>query len=212
MKRKISITLLIIALVTLTSIYLCDRKIKNTAEGKLFGNTTAVPYNKVALLLGTSKFLGSGTENLYYNYRIDAACELIKNGKAKYLVISGDNGTVAYNEPMRMREDLIKRGIDSSVIFLDYAGFRTFDSVVRLRDIFGQTSVTIISQPFHNERAIYIAQREGINAVGYNAKDVSGSNGLKVQIREKLARVKVFIDYLMGTKPKFGGDRINIPS
>ena len=103
-------------------------------------------------------------------------------------------------------------GIDSTVIYLDYAGFRTFDSIVRLKKIFGQQRVTIISQLFHNQRAIYIAQKEGIEAIGFNAKDVSGDAGLKVQLREKLARVKVFVDMITGKKPKFLGEKISIPS
>lgn len=110
-----------------------------------------------------------------------------------------------------MRNDLIAAGIDSTIIFRDYAGFRTFDSMIRAREIFGQTSLTIISQPFHNQRAIYIASRESINAIGFNAKDVGGSNGIKVQTREKLARVKVFVDYIFGVKPKFLGPKVEIP-
>lgn len=91
-------------------------------------------------------------------------------------------------------------------------GFRTFDSIVRLKEIFGQESVTIISQPFHNERAIYIASKEGIAAIGFNAKDVNARYGFKTQLREKLARVKVFADYLFSVKPKYLGDKIIIPA
>jgi SanA protein len=101
--------------------------------------------------------------------------------------------------------------VDASRIYLDYAGFRTFDSIVRLREIFGQDSVTIISQPFHNERAIFLASREGIYAVGFNARDVNREQGMRVQTREKLARVKVFVDYLIGEEPKFLGKKVVIP-
>jgi SanA protein len=110
-----------------------------------------------------------------------------------------------------MRSDLIAAGIDSAVIYLDYAGFRTFDSIKRLKDIFGQDSATIISQQFHNERAIYIAGREDIYAIGCNAPDVGAQSGFKVQLREKFARVKVFADYWFGTTPKFSGSKIVIP-
>ncbi len=110
-----------------------------------------------------------------------------------------------------MRKDLIKAGVDSSVIYMDYAGLRTFDSMVRLKEIFGQDSVTVISQPFHNERAIYIASREGIYAIGYNAKDLDNMEGFKIQLREKFARVKVFLDFWFGKEPKFLGKKITIP-
>ena len=101
-------------------------------------------------------------------------------------------------------------GIPAHVIFLDYAGFRTLDSMVRAKFIFGLDKVTVISQKFHNERAIYIAQRKGLEAIGFNAQDIPTSQGLKVQMREYLARVKVFIDVLLNTQPKFYGAAIEI--
>ncbi len=110
-----------------------------------------------------------------------------------------------------MRSDLISAGIDSNIIFLDYAGFRTFDSVIRAKEVFGQNAFTIISQPFHNQRAVFIASGEDVAAIGFNARDVSRSFGFKVQAREKLARVKVFIDYLLGKGPKFLGPGVHIP-
>jgi SanA protein len=154
--------------------------------------------------------LGNGADNPFYVYRIQAAALLIKAGKIKYIIVSGDNSRVGYNEPLQMKEDLVQLGVDPSIIFLDYAGFRTFDSMVRLREVFGQDSVTVISQPFHNERAIYIASKRGIVAVGFNARNVRGGF-LDASIREKFARVKVFVDQLVGEKPKFLGPKVSIP-
>ena len=211
-KRGIVIALLVLFLVAAGSIIICDRVITKSSSGKLFDDATLIPYNKVAILLGTSKFLSGGRENPYYRYRIQAAWQLLTAGKAKYLVISGDNSRDNYNEPAMMRRDLMTMGIDSSIIYLDYAGFRTFDSMVRLKEIFGQENVTVISQPFHNQRAIYIANREGIAAIGFNAMDVSRSAGWRVQAREKLARVKVFLDYILGRHAKYLGSKIRIPN
>jgi len=187
-----------------------DWEIRNATKGKLFSNVDDVPFNKVGLLLGTSKYASKGVHNLYYDYRIDAAVALFNAGKIQFIVVSGDNRHADYNEPVTMRNDLVAAGVDSSKIFLDYAGFRTYDSVVRLREIFDQHSTTIISQKFHNERAVYLAGKEGINAVGFNAKDVSKNYGFKTNLREKFARAKVFIDDVIGTKPKFLGDKIEI--
>lgn len=215
MKRKMKIFLysLLVALpVCMVTIFLCNHIISHAAKGKLFTNVAAIPYNKTGLLLGTSKHLGNGLDNPYYTYRIRAAAGLLKAGKIKYLVISGDNSHTSYNEPEDMRRDLMAAGIDSSVLFLDYAGFRTFDSIVRLKKIFGQDSVTIISQAFHNERALYMAGKEGITAIAFNAADVSASRGIAVQLREKLARVKVFIDYWFGKRPKFLGEKVLLPA
>lgn len=197
--------------VLLFTIFICDRIIDRAAADKLYNSTATVPYNKVGLLLGTRKYLKNGSLNPYYQYRIEAATALLKSGKIKYIVVSGDNGTNYYDETTYMKNDLIVAGIDSSVIYPDYAGFRTFDSVVRLKKIFGQDSVTIISQGWHNERAIYLAGREGIVAIGFNAKDVDNARGFTMQVREKLARVKVFADIVFGKQPKFLGEKISIP-
>jgi len=212
-KKKIIIySLLALIPFCLITIFVCNSIINNTAKGKLYTDVAAIPYNKVGLLLGTSKHLGNGDANYYYTFRIQAAVNLLKAGKIKYLVISGDNGHKEYNEPEDMRADLMAAGIDSSLIFLDYAGFRTFDSIVRLKKIFGQDSVTIISQQFHNERALYMANKEGITAVAFNAAGIRGPMGLRVQLREKLARVKVFVDYWFGKKPHFLGEKVIIPA
>ncbi|GAB4094062.1 ElyC/SanA/YdcF family protein [Flaviaesturariibacter terrae] len=191
---------------------MCNSAVDKAAAGHLYSDVAAIPYRKVGLLLGTSKQLAGGWENLYYKYRIQAATALVKAGKVKYLIISGDNGRKDYNEPEMMRSDLIAAGVDSSRIFLDYAGFRTFDSMVRLREIFSQDSVTVISQPFHNERALFIASKEGISAIGFNARDVSARTGFRVQVRERLARVKLFLDYLLGKQPKYLGPKVDLPS
>lgn len=209
--KKLIIFLSAFILLIALLVYYCNYRIENSSENKIYSEVNDIPFNRVGLLLGTGKFLSNKKLNPYYVYRIDGASQLIKAGKIKYLIISGDNSRLDYDEPNMMRADLIKAGIDSTIIFLDFAGFRTFDSIVRSREIFSQDSLTIISQPFHNQRAIYIANRENIVAIGFNAKDVSNSAGARVQIREKFARVKVFLDYLFGKSPKFLGPKVEIP-
>jgi len=211
-KKIIYRSVLFIAVGLLSMIFFCNKAIKDSAKGKVYSDVKTIPFNRVGLLLGTSKFGQGGHNNPFYNNRIEAAVQLIKEDKIKYLIISGDNGRKDYNEPEAMRTDLINAGIDSTIIYLDYAGFRTFDSVVRLKEIFGQDSVTIISQQFHNERAIYTASKEGIAAIGFNAKDVSNVQGFRTLLREKLARVKVILDFWFGKKPKYLGSKIIIPA
>ncbi|RYU96741.1 vancomycin high temperature exclusion protein [Emticicia agri] len=209
-KKLIILSLILLLILSVSAIFVCDALIKKHATGKLYSTVNDVPYRKVGLLLGTGKYTKRpGSFNPYYVNRIKAATELLKAGKIKYLIISGDNGRQEYNEPEMMREDLMKASIDSTRLYLDYAGFRTFDSMVRLKEVFGQDSVTVISQLFHNERALYIASKEGIAAYGFNAKDRPGGEGF--YLREKLARVKVFVDYLISTKPKFLGKKIELP-
>jgi SanA protein len=94
---------------------------------------------------------------------------------------------------------------------LDYAGFRTLDSVVRCREVFSEDSITIISQEFHNQRALFIANKSGVNAIAFNAQEVSKNYSLKTCIREYFARVKCVLDiYILHTDPKFLGEKIKI--
>jgi SanA protein len=211
-RRIVGVTLLTVTAVILLLTWWCNYAVAHAAKNSLYTSAGDIPYNKVGLLLGTSRLDRHGYNNFFYTYRIQAALELIQQKKIKYLIISGDNSRKEYNEPEMMKADLVKAGVDSSIIYLDYAGFRTFDSIKRAKAIFGQDSLTIISQQFHNERAIYLASKEGMTAIGYNAKDVGVSHGLKTHLREKLARAKVFADYLFGAKPKFLGEKIVIPS
>ncbi len=171
----------------------------------IYNDVNTVPKNKVGLVLGTGKYAASGNINLFYKYRVDAAVKLYKAGKIDYILVSGDNSRIDYDEPSDFKSDLIARGIPEHKIYLDYAGFRTLDSVVRAKEIFGQTSITFISQKFHNQRAIYIAKHFGIEAVGFNAKDV-----YKSHFREYLARSKASLDLAFNVQPKFLGEKITI--
>lgn len=210
MKRKLLKVLGLLFVIPLITIFLCNGIIDSAASGKTFSNVTDIPKNKVGLVLGTSKKLTSGHPNPYYNYRINATVELFKAKKIDFVLVSGDNGSRYYNEPTTFKKDLVQAGIPADKIFLDYAGFRTLDSMVRAKAVFGLEEVTVISQKFHNERALYLAERKGLKAIGYNAKDVLGQNGLKVHVREYFARVKVFLDLLVNTQPRFFGDKIDI--
>lgn len=192
-------------------IMLLNFVVSSSTKNKLYTDVNNIPKNKVGLVLGTIKYLENNRINLYYLYRIDAAEKLFKYGKVDYLIVSGDNSRYGYNEPKDMKEDLVKRGIPSQFIYEDFAGLRTFDSIVRAKEIFDQSSITIISQKFHNERALFISKKYNIDAIGFNAKDVRKVKAIKVILREYLARVKLFLDlYVLNTKPKFLGDKIKI--
>ncbi len=187
-----------------------DMWVKYSVKKQLTHNIQQISHHKVGLLLGTSKYVSKGHINLFYKYRIQAAVQLYKAGKIDYVLVSGDNRQKNYNEPETMKDDLISSGIPANKVFLDYAGFRTLDSVVRCKAIFGETDVVVISQKFHNERAIFIANRKGLNAVGFNAKDPPKKLTVKVMLREKLARVKMLLDLLTNKQPHFYGKKIEI--
>ncbi len=196
--------------IPLVVIFLCNFIIESSAKRKTFSSIVNIPKNRVGLVLGTSKRITTGQANPYYSNRIQATVQLFEANKIDFVLVSGDNGSIYYNEPTTIQKDLIANGIPKDRIFLDYAGFRTLDSMVRANVVFGLDSVTVISQKFHNERAIYLAKQKGLHAIGFNAKDIKGQQGYKVQFREYFARVKVFIDLVLNTEPKFYGNKIEI--
>lgn len=208
--KKILITGLIFFGLSVLFVYWANFTIDSEAEDNVTSDIGNLPNEKVGLLLGTSKTLDSGSPNPYFTYRIKAAAELYHSGRIQNIIASGDNSRKNYNEPEDMKNELIKLGVPADKIYEDFAGFRTLDSVIRAKEIFGQESFIVISQRFHNERAVYLAHRNGIQAYGYNAKDVDKEAGFKTNAREKLARVKVFWDFLFDVDPKFGGDKIEI--
>jgi SanA protein len=178
---------------------------------KLFSDIEKVPVNDVGLLLGTSKFNRNGQANQFFANRIQAAADLYFAGKIKHIIVSGDNREHNYNEPRDMRRALVKKGIPESAITLDFAGFRTLDSVVRAKKVFARNKVTVISQRFHNQRAVFIGLYNKMEAVGFNAADPPDASYYPTFTREVFARFKAVIDlYVLKQKPKFLGKQENI--
>jgi len=210
MRRKLVRIGFVIFLIPLSALLISNHLINSFAEGKTYTNTSQIPKNEVGLILGTSKKIKGGQSNPYYTNRILATVSLYNSNKIDFVLVSGDNGSIYYNEPMTMKNDLIAQGIPAEHIFLDYAGFRTLDSMVRAKEVFGLTTVTVISQKFHNERAIYIAEKKGLKAIGFNAADIALESGFRVQLREYFARVKVFLDLALKVQPRFYGDKETI--
>lgn len=170
-----------------------------------------IPEREIGLLLGTSPTASSGRVNLFYTTRIEATKMLYERGKIHHILVSGDNGTMSYNEPELMKKSLIRAGIPESAITLDYAGFRTLDSVIRAKEVFSLTGgMTIISQPFHVERALFIAEGHRIDAIGYGAANVSILIAPRVYIREIFARWLALFDVWVGTEPIVLGEKVDL--
>jgi len=208
--KKIKIVAGLALLLLVLLIAVPDWVIRKQTKDKLFTDVGQIPFNKVGLLLGTSKYISKGKINLYYQYRIDAAVELYNHHKIDFILISGDNGQKEYNEPKTIKDDLVKAGIPADKIFSDFAGFRTWDSIIRAKKVFNESSLTVISQQFHNERAVFIGMKNHMNVIGFAAKDVPESYGLKTNIREKLARINLMLDLVIHKQPKYLGTPIPI--
>jgi len=170
------------------------------------GSAADLPSTQVALVLGCSRQLGDGRRNLFFDRRIAAAAELFRTGKVQYLLVSGDNSQVGYDEPTDMLGALVAAGVPAARIVRDYAGFRTLDSVVRAKQVFGLREMIIVSQHFHNERAVYLARAHGIRAWGYDARAVGAAEGLRVRLREIVSRLAAVLDVkLLHSTPRFAG-------
>jgi SanA protein len=183
----------------------------NSTSTRVFTDVGRVPANDVALVLGTSARTTGGYTNLHFKHRIEMAAAAYQQGKVKHLLLSGDNHIQGYDEPSDMQAALLQRGVPITAMTLDYAGFRTLDSVARAKAVFGQTRLTIISDDFHVQRALFLCRTHGIDAVALSAAPVPEIFARKSRWREYLARVKAVLDvFVLGTEPKFYGPPVKI--
>jgi SanA protein len=204
MKKRIKIScwlLTVSAIACLALMLICNHIVVNNAEGKVFSDIDSIKYNKVGLLLGTTpQARFDRITNYFFIYRIDAAEQLYKAGKIEKILISGDDDSLdGINETECMRDSLLARGVPANAIILDGKGYRTISSIINANKVYGLKSFTIISQKFHNERAIYQAEHLGLdveNIQAYNAEDPKSRRAYLTTIREYFARVKMFMDLI----------------
>lgn len=200
-----------VAVVVAFTVY-ANVRVGNAARGRIYTSVDSIPHNKVALLLGTNPLNRLGRPNTYFTNRINTAAALYHAGKVDFIIASGDNHTRQYDEPTAMRDSLVAHGVPADRVILDFAGFRTLDSVVRAREVFGCDSLTIISQADHNARALYLAEAAGIEAVAISAPLNAGRLvRARLAMREWLARDKMMLDIWFGKHPHFLGEKIEIP-
>jgi len=208
----LSLKLLFVGLIPFLALLLVSQwLVLRVGKGRLYTNVDDVPSRDVGLLLGTSQKLGNGDDNWFFKHRIAAAVQLYKAGKVHSLLVSGDNRTRSYDEPAMMTKALMEAGVPQSALTVDDAGFRTLDSVVRAQKVFGLQRFTIISQRFHTQRALLIADTYGADTIGFCANDVAFHDSMRTYFREALARIKVVLDlYVLHTGPKFLGPPLKV--
>ena len=177
----------------------CQMAVRNAAKSRKYDDVGGTPHRKVALLLGTSPVGRSGLPNQFFLRRIEATARLYEAGRFDRLIISGADRPEEFNEPEEMRSALVACGVPDSIMTLDGEGFRTINSILRAKDVYGADSLMIISQEFHNERALFLAKCEGIDAVAFNAENTSSRRWrFLMSVRESLARVKAVFEVLFG--------------
>lgn len=180
------------------------------AAGRTFNDVADVPKHEYGLILATSPITPGGTRNLYFDMRIKSAVELYDAGKVARLIVSGGDYTQDVNnhygcdEPRMISDSLVSRGVPVDCITLDYEGTRTLNSIAKAKQVYALDSVVLVSQKYHNERAIWQADHYGLKVVGYNASHSPiFANQVRNISREFLARVKLMIDMTFGVEPKF---------
>lgn len=186
-----------------------ERRLDRAAEAKSFTDVGKVPAVDVALVLGTAPIGPEGGPNRYFVYRLDAAAALYKAGKVKYFIVSGTREG-PYDEPTAMRAGLIERGVPAEAIYRDFGGNRTFDSIVRARRVYGQTRLVIVSQRFHLSRALFLAAHEGIEAWGFEARDVDQPYSIFTELRRYPSAMRAYWDVWNGMKAQEVGKPISI--
>jgi SanA protein len=203
--------LLAIVVLLVLIIGACNVWIVKSTEESVYSDLRLLPNHRIALVLGTSHRSVGGGPNPFFQNRMEMAATLYSMGKIDHFILSGDNSSRYYNEPLEMKKALISKGVPDSVITLDYAGLRTLDSVVRSKKIFGQNKITIITQPFHSYRALFISRYYDMDAVAMVADDPRLDQTFKVRLREYLARTKAVLDlYVFKTDPRFLGEKEEI--
>ena len=208
MKRRIIVCISLIFGFCIIGLCLCYGLVTWNASGRTYDDVKDIPHNKYALLLATSPITPGGAHNFYFDNRIKATEELYKAGKVDYIIASGGDYTKDHkfgcDEPAAIRDSLVTRGIPEDRIILDYDGTRTLNSIIKAKQVYKLDSVTLISQKYHNERAIYLSDKNGIYAIGYNAAPSHiRRNRIKNTVREILARPKMFLDFVLIDSPEF---------
>ena len=189
--RRATAIALVVAVVFLL---LANRWVINSTDAYLYRDSALMPDNEVGLVLGCSSYTSGGKPNPQFYGRIEAAAQLYRQGKVKRLILSGANPDSRYNEPKRMQEALIELGVPLEALTLDFAGDRTFDSVIRAQQVSGLQRVTLITQKYHAYRALFVARKTGLQAVAYAAPVEDGGEGFRHPPREVLARVLAVMD------------------
>jgi SanA protein len=206
LKHKILSSIIVMFSLLIVVVFFNHYSIQKAAKNLIYSNIENVPHRKTAVLLGMEKKFKNGKINRFYINRIDATVKLYNAKKIDVIIVSRNQGNVVHD----VKKDLVRRGIPKNKIILDHAGLRTYDSMYRMYKVYGQKEFIVIAQHKQNERAIYIAKKNGLNAIAFNAGEYSGYNSFRLNMIEKLERTRLFFEFLVNKKPKYSGEKVTI--
>lgn len=209
--KAVAVILVIIMLAVIVLTVGINTLVWLSSKDRILDEEEAVNLENVdcIIVLGASVKHGD-TPSLMLSDRLDKAIELYKAGAAPKIIMSGDHGSKYYNEVQVMKDYAIKAGVPSEDIFMDHAGFSTYDTMYRAKEIFGAKKVLIVTQKYHLYRSIYVAKKLGMDAGGVAAEEIRYHGQTKRDFREIVAVNKDFIWSLFKFKPKFLGDKISL--
>jgi len=192
-------------------ILFCNLWVVLSTNSRVYDSIDEVKNNSIGLVLGTAKKVAPTSPNPHFEHRMAAAMELFREGKINHLLVSGDGGSRYYNEPRDMTAKLVSLKVPEKAISSDNSGYRTLDSIIRAKKIYGLNEVTIISDGFHVNRALFVARKMGLDAIAFSSQPVKLKYSLNTRLREYLARVLVVLDlYVFDTQPEQMGDPVSI--
>lgn len=210
MLKKIIIICLCLFLAGLAAVFGINARVKSVGGSMMVSADEAAVLEDVDCILVLGCKVNGETPSDMLNDRLRCGISLYKNGAAPKLLMSGDHGTVGYDEVNAMKQFAIDRGVPSEDVFMDHAGFSTYESVYRAKEIFGAKRIIIVTQEYHLYRALYVAKQLGLEAYGVNSDYNVYTNGTHREVREVLARNKDFFTSLFKVKPTYLGDSIPV--
>ena len=206
--KKIIIILVILLLIGIVLVFGINYYVKASTKNKILSNINELPQVDCILILGAG--IDGDRPSLMLEDRLKAGITLYDNNVSKKIVMSGDHGRKEHDEVNIMKNYAMELDIPSSDIFMDHAGFSTYDSLYRLKNIFGAKSVVIVSQKYHLYRSLYIAKSLGLDAYGYAAEDIKYYGDSYRELREILARDKDFFKSIIKPKSTYLGESIDL--
>ncbi|MBQ9994588.1 MAG: YdcF family protein [Clostridia bacterium] len=207
--RVISV-MLVIAVVGMMYVFAVNGFVRHSTADRIISTDAAADIDADCILVLGAGVSEDGHPRLLLRDRLNTGIELYRQSDGAPIIMSGDHGTEGYDEVNSMKRYAIDAGVPQEDIFMDHAGFSTYESLYRARDIFGAQSVVIVTQRYHLYRALYIAERLGLEAVGVACDPGEYHGQIWLDAREVLARNKDFIYTMFAPLPTYLGDDISL--
>lgn len=206
--QKLILPCIILCLIGIAIIWVTNNNVKAKTESVIYTNLTDVPKTKIAIIFGAG--INGDKPSRYLKDRLDAGISLYKNNKVDKILLSGDNGRDEHDELTVMKLYCYENGVDTSEIYIDYAGFDSYSTMYRAKHIFKVDTAILVSQKYHLNRCVYIGDKLGVKSYGYSANRGVYPGYKYYAFREKLSTTKSVFEVTRNRKPKYLGETVDI--